>query len=414
MELSGHAKIALAIVVIAALGGGVLASQGIFTQVNGEAEHDGLSASINFRPAGGANTMSFLPSADYFEPPAFSFIDDGNPFSVTTEDGTDVSDSEMVIQVKARLLTAGVPVTNWAITGSAVVKVNGETFKTYTLGKSGTGTPPNPVTLSMSGADEAVITVAELESKWGQYNYGEHTVSISGSAKATVNFEDGKQKIIDLTSQGLGSVKFHSDSDATATLELESNYGSAGTTTETTTGSGSSSGSTTSPPPAEVTYITDVWNSGTSSTIFPIDNNLSDRRHQMVITALDRRNLEIVSTTFMLEQTTYNPGGTIAAELRTGQTTVAKSNTIAASSLTRNALTQVTFTFPQGTKTPNSEFSIAVVYTPGSGDNARILLYTDVKDTYTGGYLQAFSSSYAGGVYQNNGADWNGSVKYKA
>lgn len=391
-----------------------------YNNADAEPEHSALSASIAFRQNNGMASIA-MPSADVMG--GFRF---GAPaFTVVNQAGQTVDTSSMVVQVKGKIGTAGVPVDAWSITGTMNIKVDGQDFKTYTIAKSGTGAPPDPIVLDINSAGEVAIPVTDLQTKWGgQYAYGEHSVTVHAGANLNVKFKDDNPTTpaIDptvlsksITMQQVGEAKFTSTSDAQITVfEVSSNQGSAGTTTETTTPPPDSGTGGTTTPPAQVTYITDTWgsSSGTSSGIGATQLTY----YGQVVTDSARFGKQVDSVTLYLKAgngigtlkgTLWNAPGSTLSTASASAVIAYSTNTVTAAQLTTD--NYYTFTFPAGTVTPNNPFILGITCVDCT--NYLASAPWSVSNSYPQGY-RAYTQTEIGSWSAHTSRDVSGSAKY--
>lgn len=363
-----------------------------------EPSDSGLSAAISFREP---NQVASIVKADYF---SLSPLQTAPLFAVTNTQGQDVSNSQMIVQLKGRVITANVPVKDWTVTGQMQIIVDGKLYDTYIVTGTGTGNPPNPIVLNVDASPEASIPVNSLKQFWGEYAYGDHVVAIATDAKLTVNFVDNTNFVKDFKSANIGSVTLKSSSDATATFEVTSNYESSGTTTQT----GDSGSTTTNPTPAPTTTITDTWTSvSTNKRTFDGDEGFA-----MKITDASRQNKELVEVYFTLyKPSDGSPSGNLQAYLGSSAiSAIASSDAIPTSQLSTSAQT-FKFTFPSGTKTPSGIFYIGIK-NPGGANYivSNINIAVNENNPYSDGYVVNFAGSSTG---DQTTADLVGKVVYR-
>lgn len=370
----------------------------------------GLAASIKF--VNPNSVASNLPSASVLKPATFSFMQAGTPaFSVVDSTGADVSAANMVIGVNGKIIgSGGIAISSWSLSGTVKLLADGKEYGSYPLAATGSGSPPDPIVIKIGSANNLSVAVSALKQFWGPTNYGQHKVDINlASGSITVGFADSTSKTKQLTAQTIGGTSFTSSSDADFVASVSSNYGSSGTTTSSASTDPSTSPST-SPSPTPTTEVTDTWNSGVNRSlgltynIYPLGEYVSDPA---------RFNVVLKSASFyMIRDVPAN--GAVFARLydATTNTMVAQSTTGINAADFQSYPTNYTWTFPDGTKTPNGAFRIVlyvdpnvVYYSGGTGP----YLTSDGANTYSGG---SASSGWKGTSTDGYTYDINGSATY--
>jgi len=386
LKLAAIASIAVAAILI------FIYVPSMLTDTSAERPSDtGVSAAISFRSSNLINTN--YPSADYFSvaPSPFQSV---TLYAVTQMDGTVVDNTNMIVELKGKIITGGVPVSGYAITGTTQVLIDNTVFKTSQISYSGTGAPPIPIKLNIDANPELSVPVTSMKNFWGIYNYGDHKIVISVDALLVVNFVDGERLTKTFKSADVGSVTLTSSSDATTTFTVESNYNSAGTTTEPAP-------QTAPAPTPQAVQVTDTWATSGSAQSFGSNGEYA---YQQRIDDPNRMGAEIKSVTFVLyiPGSSYTAGYTYVQLLDSAKVVKATTTYIHTSAI--SSVKSYTFEFPAGTMTPNSTFYIRIV---GAGGLAT---QSTVDTSYASGTAELVN--FNNGATSALGKDLAGSATY--
>lgn len=359
----------------------------------------GFAASIKFEngdipSASITSTSGGYPSADALGG-SFSIFP---RLSVLDSAGKDVTNTNLVIGVKGKLVTAGNPVANWNIAGTMKILVDDKEFKTVAISASGTGNPPDPVSVKLDGGDSVSYSMAALKQFWGPTNYGQRNILLVADVTVVVNFTDGTAVTNKLAVAEIGTVSLDNQSNTISTFALESNYSTTGTTSEP------DPGSTTT----VATKVTDNWNSGDKYD-YPLDR--SQVRVGMKIFDVARYNADLTAIEFRTDRAGSMSGTIVAKLIRLSDNAVIATSTTSynAGSISTSDKT-LKFEFAPGTRTPSGEFWIGMecVSCSGSGE-IQVNYGARSTSAYKNGNPMVMSSN---GSWSNGSYDLTGMASY--